>query len=103
MKLYRPVALAELSLIFDAEMRAFPPRLPEQPVFYPVLNELGYSGMDFLCELAANNKVVFLNFPFWAQNDFSAGGISAEQKAEVLGAIKQEWSERSPEIPRCRM
>src|SRR5437867_56739 len=39
MKLYRPVGLAELALIFDSEMRAFPPRLPEQPIFYPVLNQ----------------------------------------------------------------
>ena len=23
----------------DADYRAFPPRLPEQPIFYPVLNE----------------------------------------------------------------
>ena len=39
MKLFRPVGLAELALIVDVEMRSFPPRLPEQPIFYPVLNE----------------------------------------------------------------
>lgn len=37
--LYRPVGPAELRLIEDADWRAFPPRLPEQPIFYPVLNE----------------------------------------------------------------
>ncbi len=37
--LYRPVGPAELALIEAAEWRAFPPRLPEQPIFYPVLNE----------------------------------------------------------------
>ena len=37
--LYRPVGPAELSLIADAGYRAFPPRLPEQPIFYPVLHE----------------------------------------------------------------
>lgn len=36
--LYRPVGLKELELILDLEGRAFPPRLPEQPIFYPVLN-----------------------------------------------------------------
>ncbi|RKG83934.1 ADP-ribosylation/crystallin J1 [Corallococcus terminator] len=36
--LYRPVGLRELELILDADARAFPPRLPEQPIFYPVLN-----------------------------------------------------------------
>ena len=37
--LWRPVGPAELELIRAAEMRAFPPRLPEQPIFYPVLTE----------------------------------------------------------------
>ncbi|MBN9688007.1 MULTISPECIES: hypothetical protein [unclassified Corallococcus] len=39
MRLYRPVGLAELLLIYRSGMRRFPPRLPEQPIFYPVLNE----------------------------------------------------------------
>ena len=37
--LYRPVGEKELELIRDANWRAFPPRLPEQPIFYPVLEE----------------------------------------------------------------
>ena len=37
--LWRPVGPKELALIEAAEMRAFPPRLPEQPIFYPVLSE----------------------------------------------------------------
>jgi hypothetical protein len=37
--LWRPVAPEELALIREAGMRAFPPRLPEQPIFYPVLTE----------------------------------------------------------------
>jgi hypothetical protein len=37
--LWRPVGPAELRLIEQAEMRAFPPRLPEQPIFYPVTTE----------------------------------------------------------------
>jgi hypothetical protein len=38
MRLFRPIGLNELRLIFETEMSAFPPRLPEQPIFYPVLN-----------------------------------------------------------------
>src|ERR1700733_1317122 len=37
--LWRPVGPKELALIRQADMRAFPPRLPEQPIFYPVLSE----------------------------------------------------------------
>ena len=38
MILYRPVGLKELELIGQAHFTAFPPRLPIQPIFYPVLN-----------------------------------------------------------------
>jgi hypothetical protein len=37
--LWRPVGPEELELIRRSGMRAFPPRLPEQPIFYPVLGE----------------------------------------------------------------
>lgn len=37
--LYRPVGPKELELIKDAGWRAFPPRLPEQPIFYPVVEK----------------------------------------------------------------
>ena len=37
--LYRPVGPKELALIEESGFRAFPPRLPDQPIFYPVLNE----------------------------------------------------------------
>lgn len=37
--LYRPVGPKELELIAASGWREFPPRLPEQPIFYPVLNE----------------------------------------------------------------
>ena len=39
MILYRPVGEKELQLIAESKYKAFPPRLPEQPIFYPVLNE----------------------------------------------------------------
>lgn len=37
--LYRPTGERELALIAERGFREFPPRLPEQPIFYPVLNE----------------------------------------------------------------
>lgn len=37
--LYRPVGLAERDLIAATDFHTFPPRLPEQPIFYPVLNQ----------------------------------------------------------------
>lgn len=38
MILYRPVGQAEYDLIAASGFTAYPPRLPQQPIFYPVLN-----------------------------------------------------------------
>jgi ADP-ribosylglycohydrolase len=37
--LFRPTGANELALIRESGYKEFPPRLPEQPIFYPVLNE----------------------------------------------------------------
>lgn len=49
--LWRPVGPKELELIQQAGMRAFPPRLPDQPIFYPVLTE------DYAIKLARDWNV----------------------------------------------
>ncbi len=201
--LYRPVGLAELALVFDSEMKEFPPRLPEQPIFYPVLNReyaieiaakwnttddrsrnagyvtkfemddyvkqfavqtvgsnvheelwvpaeklsefnshfvgpiqtvnaffgekfvgnvpekfglkgknaieqfvclagtFDYNLMDFVCEIAANSKTVYLNYPFWLKGDFEKLGVSREKKQRILAAIKKVWEERRPSVLLC--
>lgn len=37
MILYRPTGLRELQLVRESGWTAWPPRLPDQPIFYPVL------------------------------------------------------------------
>ena len=37
--LYRPTGPEELALVEQSEYRAWPPRLPEQPIFYPVTSQ----------------------------------------------------------------
>jgi hypothetical protein len=37
--LWRPAGPDKLALVEASGWRAWPPRLPEQPIFYPVLNE----------------------------------------------------------------
>ena len=49
--LFRPVGPKELALIRASGMKAFPPRLPEQPIFYPVLNE------EYAAQIARNWNV----------------------------------------------
>lgn len=53
MILYRPVGTKELDLIRESGYRKFPPRLPEQPIFYPVLNE------QYAVEIASGWNVKF--------------------------------------------
>lgn len=38
MRLWRPTGVAELRLVRDSGWRRWPPRLPDQPIFYPVLS-----------------------------------------------------------------
>ena len=62
MTLYRPVGPKELALIRASGFRAFPPRLPEQPIFYPVLNE-AYAiqiARDWNSKSAQNGNVGFV-------------------------------------------
>ena len=38
--LYRPTGPKELKLVKDSGFKKWPSRLPEQPIFYPVTNEI---------------------------------------------------------------
>jgi len=49
--LYRPVGPEELTLIQQSGFREFPQRLPEQPIFYPVLT------LEYAEEIAAKWNV----------------------------------------------
>ncbi len=64
--LYRPVGPEELELIRLSDWKQFPPRLPEQPIFYPVTNEaytiqiaqdwnVRDSGSGFVTEFAVDS------------------------------------------------
>lgn len=79
--LWRPVGPAKLYLIVGAEINAFPPRLPEQPIYYPVTTE------DYAMKIARDWNVPAYLDRFAVQN---AGG-SAHQEywipAEDLDAF----------------
>ena len=67
--LFRLVGPKELELIAASGWREFPPRLPEQPIFYPVLNEeyatqiardwnVPESGSGFVTRFSVNAEFV---------------------------------------------
>ena len=49
--LYRPTGPTELALVRESGMTRWPPRLPGQPIFYPVANE------EYATEIAAKWNV----------------------------------------------
>jgi hypothetical protein len=67
--LYRPVEPVELDLIEKSGWKKFPPRLPDQPIFYPVMNEeyaiqiardwnVPASGSGFVTKFAVDSDYV---------------------------------------------
>lgn len=198
--MYRPTGLDELGVMHDLGMRAFPPRLPQQSIFYPVTTleyataiardwnvkspnaagfvtrfsldetyaasferhivggreheelwvpaeQLGtfnsyiigvievvaaffgsdYTGavpahfmlegrtateqltglcslhddfpMDFHLELRANQKAIWLNYPFWTSRQFDASALSPTKKVTTLQAIREDWPKSAPPLP----
>jgi hypothetical protein len=68
--LYRPVGAYELEKIAASGYRAFPPRLAEQPIFYPVLNE------QYAAEIARS----------WNTRDAASGHVGYVTRFRVRAA-----------------
>lgn len=85
MTLYRPVGLVELRLLQDAGFTRWPPRLPEQPIFYPVANE-DYAmqiARDWNCRESGYGAVT----RFRVRREF----LERYQMQQVGSAIHREW------------
>jgi hypothetical protein len=82
--LYRPVGAEELRLIEASGMRAFPPRLPEQPIFYPVTNEAYTTQIARDWNTKAGAKVGFVT-RFTVRASFLEG-----YRKKVVGARMHE-------------
>lgn len=87
-ELFRPVGQRELELIRESGFAAFPPRLPFQPIFYPVLNE------EYATQIARD----------WNTRDGASGDagyvtrfrvraafLSAYEVRQVGGEVHQEY------------
>ena len=77
MILYRPVGLAELELIAESGFREFPPRLPGQPIFYPVLN------MEYAVQIARD----------WNTKDAASGQAGFVTRFEVRDEYARSFEE----------
>jgi hypothetical protein len=82
--LYRPVGPDELALIQASGYRAFPPRLPGQPIFYPVLFE------EYAVEIARKWNVPQSGAGFVTRFRVSTSFLSRYEIHQVGAAIHQE-------------
>jgi hypothetical protein len=83
--LYRPVGLEELELIELSGWKAFPPRLPEQPIFYPVTNE------DYAAQIARGWNTKFGSLHGYVTRfDVDANYVSRFERKVVGGRQHEE-------------
>ncbi len=84
--LYRPVGQAEHDLIADSGFTAFPPRLPEQPIFYPVTNE------EYAAQIARDwNTKESTGVGFVTKFDVSTEFLAEYEKKIVGGREHEEY------------
>ena len=83
--LWRPVGPKELALIRASGMRAFPPRLPEQPIFYPVLSE------DYAIRIARDWNVAASGAGYVTRFEVRRDFLSAYEVREAGGRAHQEY------------
>jgi hypothetical protein len=83
--LWRPVGPEELALIEQSEMRGFPPRLPDQPIFYPVLSE------DYAIKIARDWNVPRSGSGFVLKFEVDAEYLSRHPVQEAGGRAHLEY------------
>ncbi|WP_332811987.1 hypothetical protein [Sphingomonas sp.] len=83
--LWRPVGPAELRLIEASEMKAFPPRLPEQPIFYPVTTE------DYAVKIARDWNVPASGAGFVTRFQVRRDYLSRYDVQNAGGSAHQEY------------
>lgn len=85
MILYRPVSLQELELIYEAGLKAFPTHLPQQPIFYPVL-QLEYAHQIAAEWNAQNGQLAGYVTQFTVEDQY----LSSFEKHPVGNSTHQE-------------
>jgi hypothetical protein len=83
--LYRPTGPKELELVRESGFRRWPPRLPGQPIFYPVTNE------QYAIEIASRWNVEENGVGYVTRFRVRASFMSRYEIQKVGGAHHTEW------------
>jgi hypothetical protein len=91
--LYRPVGPEELELIRQSGFGAFPPRLAEQPIFYPVLSE------EYAVKIARDWNVKASGSGHVTRFEVLASFLDCYAIREAGGVAHQEYWIPAEELP----
>jgi len=83
--LYRPTGPKELELVRQSGNRRWPPRLPDQPIFYPVTNEA------YAIQIARDWNVKASGAGYVTRFLVKQSFMQRYQVQKVGGAIHTEW------------
>jgi len=83
--LYRPTGPKELELVEASNYKRWPPRLPEQPIFYPVTNE------DYAVQISREWNVPECGAGFVTRFEVKAEFMSRYPIQKVGGGNHTEW------------
>ncbi len=83
--LYRPVGPEELELVRQSGFRRWPPRLPGQPIFYPVTNQA------YAAEIASRWNVRDSGYGAVTRFEVRADFMSRYEVRQVGAARHTEW------------
>jgi hypothetical protein len=91
--LWRPVGPSELERIEASGMREFPPRLPGQPIFYPVTSE------DYAIKIARDWNVPESGFGFVTQFEVERTFLSNYRVEDAGGRAHREYWIPAEDLP----
>jgi hypothetical protein len=83
--MYRPTGPKELALVRESGFRRWPPRLPDQPIFYPVTNE------EYAVQIARDWNVKASGQGFVTRFHVRADHMKKYKVEKVGGAVHTEW------------
>jgi hypothetical protein len=83
--LYRPTGPEELDLVRQSGFKRWPPRLPEQPIFYPVTNEA------YAKQIAVEWNIGASGVGYVTRFHVLASFMERYQVQKVGGDIHTEW------------
>ena len=90
--LYRPTGPRELALVAASGFKRWPPRLPDQPIFYPVTNE------QYAVEIARDWNVPASGRGFVTRFEVQRAFMARYSVRQVGAAHHTEWWVPSEEL-----